>query len=60
METAVDNRFKIVNGIFVSVLSEMTFNDFEKQYLKVRKKEKRILGIDEIKQLPYVTKSNSD
>lgn len=60
METAVDKRFKIVNGIFVSVLSEMKFNDFEKQYLKVRKKEKRILGIDEIKQLPYVTKSNSD
>jgi ubiquinone/menaquinone biosynthesis C-methylase UbiE len=60
METTFDKHFKTVDGIFVSTLSETKFNDFEKQYLNIREKEKRVLTIDEIKQLPFVAKSSSD
>ncbi len=44
--------FRLLNGIYVSEDAARKHRDFESHYLKVRKKEQRVLGIEEIKRLP--------
>jgi ubiquinone/menaquinone biosynthesis C-methylase UbiE len=53
-------QFKIDQGIYISPSAEIKFADFEKNYLEVREKEKRVLGIDEIRKLPYVELTSPD
>lgn len=58
MITETHYGFQIKNGVHVSHAAEIRFSDFEKCYLEVREKEKRVLSIEEIKKLPYVERGN--
>lgn len=50
----------LTDGVFVSERSRERFREFEDNYLAVREKEKRVLGIDEVKKLPYPEKGSPD
>lgn len=52
--------FKKSDGVFVSTTAFEKFAPFETAYLNIREREKRILSIDEIKQLPYPNKTSID
>jgi ubiquinone/menaquinone biosynthesis C-methylase UbiE len=52
--------FKIVNGVHVSQSAGSKFGNFERSYLEVREKEKRVLSIAEIRRLPDVDKGSGD
>ena len=55
-----NKSFIFKDGVYQSLESESKFTAFELAYLNVRQKEKRVLSIEEIKQLPFVDKSSSD
>lgn len=48
------------DGVYQSPTGETRFSAFEKAYLQVREKEKRILSIDAIRKLPNVATDNPD
>jgi ubiquinone/menaquinone biosynthesis C-methylase UbiE len=52
--------FKKSEGVFISTTALEKFAPFENAYLNIREKEKRILSISEIKQLPYPEKTSVD
>jgi len=60
MNIKTNNGFKLENGVHVSLSIGEKFFDFEKNYLKVREKEKRVLNIEEIRKLPFVESKNAD
>ncbi len=60
MNTKKSNGFRIENGVHVSLGAEARFFDFERNYLKVREKEKRVLNIEEIRKLPFVESESAD
>ncbi len=45
-------------GVLVSADALQKFNDFEKAYLAVREKEKRLLTLEEIRLLPYTSEND--
>jgi ubiquinone/menaquinone biosynthesis C-methylase UbiE len=53
-------EFKLDRGIYISPTAETKFSDFEKNYLEVREKEKRVLNIAEIRKLPYAEPNSPD
>ena len=52
--------FDFIDGVYCSQKSMNLFSEFETAYLDVREKEKRILSIAEIRNLPFVSKESSD
>ncbi|MBL0342758.1 MAG: hypothetical protein IPP71_18825 [Bacteroidetes bacterium] len=52
--------YRIENGVHVSLSVEARFFDFEKNYLEIREKEKRVLSIAEIRKLPFVEPNSTD
>ena len=53
---AISNTFfELKDGIYHSPSISDAHKDFETSYLEVRDKEKRILQIEEIRNLPFVT-----
>jgi ubiquinone/menaquinone biosynthesis C-methylase UbiE len=53
-------HFQFQNGVYVSPIAATKFSDFEKNYLAVREKEKRVLSIEAIRDLPHVPKGSVD
>ncbi len=61
MEQApTDTQFQKDERVFVSKKAIEKFADFEKAYLSIREREKRVLSIKEIKKLPYPDKNSGD
>lgn len=60
MNTKTYNGFKIDNGVHISPSAVANFGDFEKNYLEIREKEKRILSIEEIRKLPFIASNSAD
>lgn len=58
--TAPEQALSLIQGVRVSPYAQEKFVDFEKQYLLVREKEKRVLSSEEIKALPYPSKGSVD
>jgi 2-polyprenyl-3-methyl-5-hydroxy-6-metoxy-1,4-benzoquinol methylase len=55
-----DKNFKLIDGVYFSATTREKFLDFEKNYLTVREKEKRVLSLEEIKKLPSVDRKSPD
>ena len=55
-----NSPLKIVGGVHVSKEARERFADFEKSYLAVREKEKRVLSLEEVRRLPYPAKDSVD
>jgi len=55
-----NTSFESIDGVLVSMATRSKFAHFEEQYLAVRDKEKRILNLDEIRNLPFVSPSSPD
>jgi ubiquinone/menaquinone biosynthesis C-methylase UbiE len=61
MEPGLENtQFKKTEGVFVSTNAIEKFAAFEKAYLTIREKEKRVLNLEEIKKLPNPDKNSVD
>ena len=52
--------FELKNSIYHSPTLDDSHKNFEKIYLEVREKEKRILNVEEIRKLPHVPKDSPD
>lgn len=52
--------FELKDGVYHSPKISDSHKEFEKKYLEVREKEKRVLCIEEIRRLPYVLKGSND
>jgi len=51
---------KFISGVHVSESALVKFSDFEKNYLAVREKEKRVISLEEVRRLPYPQKDSVD
>jgi len=54
------SHINIQDGVHVSGPTRQHFSDFETHYISVRNKEKRVLSISEIQQLPYPDITNAN
>lgn len=60
MNSVIHTDYQLNDGVLISAKAKEKFSEFEKNYLDVRQKEKRVLSISEIKKLPFVNKSSGD
>ena len=54
------NDLVLEDGVYISDLCRSTFKHFEETYLALRSKEKRVLNLEQIKDLPFPKKDHPD
>lgn len=60
MSGQTHNDLVLEDGVYISDLCRSTFKHFEETYLALRSKEKRVLNVEQIKDLPFPKKDHPD